>query len=123
MSKPHRLALMAFLFGGLLGCLDVVSYTEEPVHLDTFDEIIKIRYKWEAPTTGTKVAYYVGQIENNGELEDQFQLTKETWTFLDLTKERTYRFRVAGVDSAQHQGPFSIMSVPYIPGTSKEVQN
>jgi len=117
MIKAHKLVLMAFFMGGLLGCFDVVElpYTEDPVHIDTFDQIIKIRYTWSEPTVGTDIAYYVGQLETNGLTEPQYKLKEYNWTFIDMTLGRTYRFRVAGVDDEDIQGPFSIFSAPYTP--------
>ena len=67
-------------------------------------------FVWTAPTTGTPVHHYVAQVVIN-DLDTLFFDPVPTEEMLvEVTYGNKYKMRVAGVDAANIQGPWSIWS-------------
>ncbi len=67
-------------------------------------------FVWTAPSTGTPVHHYVAQVLIN-DLDTLFFDPVPTEDMLvDVTYGNKYRMRVAGVDAANIQGPWSMWS-------------
>lgn len=70
-----------------------------------------IRVQWTAPTTGSAVEHYVGEVQSW--VTDSPDTIAFTFVSQDTTASFTYayghetRCRVAGVDSLGRQGPYS----------------
>ena len=77
----------------------------------------EITYRWTEPTEGTPVVHYTIQVELAGGewIPIPAQPTEPTIT-INQDANVAYRLRVAGVDAAGHQGPWSTPSVSYTYG-------
>jgi len=75
-----------------------------------------VKYVWTEPTEGSPVVEYVVElnIDSAGWVQVAITLLPE-FTFADFEYLKTYEVRVAGVDAATRQGPFSLSSDPYVP--------
>jgi hypothetical protein len=76
------------------------------------------RISWSAPTYGTPVHHYVLQfVELGGADHDTTTVDNILDEFLDVTVTfgLTYKARVAGVDSLDRQGPWSLWTPIYGP--------
>jgi len=76
---------------------------------------IPINYTWTAPTTGTAVDHYLVEHSINGGQWTVAGTTTENSFTLNATTGQSHQIRVAGVDSADRQGIFSVASDSYTP--------
>ncbi len=76
---------------------------------------VPVNYSWTAPTTGTSVEYYVVEHSINGGQWTQIDTTTENSYTLSASESESHQIRVAGVDSEDRQGPFSLPSDPFMP--------
>ena len=72
-------------------------------------------FEWTAPTSGTPVHHYVAEVLVNEKDTLYFDSIPNEATLLEATYGNKYRMRVAGVDAAGVQGPWSEWSNPYAP--------
>lgn len=79
------------------------------------DEYFWAKYIWTAPTTGTPVVHYLGQLLSSDGDTVLYPGTWMTTMWVPMRYGETYQLRVAGVDSNRVQGPWSIWSEPYTP--------
>lgn len=74
-------------------------------------------YRWDPPTTGSPVVKYVIQVSSDGgQTSTQYVSDDDplnVFVFYDWAFATTYVIRVAGVDAADRQGPWSPWSDPY----------
>ena len=72
-----------------------------------------VLFSWTAPTTGTPAVMYTMQVDwTNG--EDYAILgIEELYESIPLLQGDTVRVRVAGIDAANVQGPWSVWSQDY----------
>jgi len=76
---------------------------------------VQANFTWTAPTSGTAVDHYIVQHSVDGGAWTQVTtVTTNTYT-LAATMGASHRIRVAGVDAASRQGPFSLPSTAYVP--------
>jgi len=76
----------------------------------------EVTYTWTAPTSGSVVDHYVVQHSVNGGPFVTINGNVPTNTFvLTASYEDEHVVRVAGVDSIDRQGPWSVSSDPYTP--------
>jgi hypothetical protein len=86
-----------------------------------------VAYRWTSPTTGTAVEHYTGEREidplDGPTYTENVPSIPDTFYSFDYEWGATIRFRVAGVDSLDRQGPWSVWSeywtdqgVPGAPG-------
>lgn len=74
-----------------------------------------VHYVWTAPTEGSPVVFYRVQLSrNDGEFTVIDTAPTTSYTLAVLWGDK-YVIRVAGVDAAGRQGPYSIPSEPYTP--------
>lgn len=76
----------------------------------------EVTYIWTAPTAGSTVVEYV--VELNIDVAGWLEVARvptTTVTFTTFEYLKSYEVRVAGVDAANRQGPFSVSSDPYVP--------
>ncbi len=78
-------------------------------------QTMDVAYQWTAPTTGSAVAHYVVQRSIDGGAWAQVATAPTVNYTLAATIGVSHRIRVAGVDAAGRQGPFSLPSDPYTP--------
>lgn len=76
---------------------------------------VQVTASWNAPTEGSPVQHYVLQIATDGGPYATVATVAGTSYTLELEIDRTYTARVAGVDSQDRQGPWSLESDPYTP--------
>ncbi len=115
MSGPHamdslrlyrRLAILLLILVLTAGVFSVAGAVKDaqPVH-----------YVWTAPTEGSPVVFYRVQLSrNDGEFAVIDSAPTTSYT-LAVEWGDKYVIRVAGVDAADRQGPYSIPSEPYTP--------
>ena len=72
-------------------------------------------FVWTAPTTGTPVDHYVAQVVINDQDTLFFDPVPSEEMLVEVTYGNKYQMRVAGVDAANIQGPWSIWSQPVAP--------
>ncbi|RLG97399.1 hypothetical protein DRO27_00085 [Candidatus Bathyarchaeota archaeon] len=75
----------------------------------------RVNWSWDAPTTGTPVAIYIMQV--NWERADDyvvFGITREYHSITAIGGDKV-KVRVAGIDTAGIQGPYSLWSEIYAP--------
>ena len=72
-------------------------------------------FVWAAPTSGSPVQHYVAEVLVNEKDTVYFESIPDESTLLEVTFGNKYRMRVAGVDAAGVQGPWSEWSDPYAP--------
>jgi len=70
---------------------------------------------WTPPTSGTPVDHYVAEVLVNEQDTLYFNSIPDESTLLEVTYGNKYRMRVAGVDAAGVQGPWSQWSLPFAP--------
>lgn len=88
------------------------------VLVDTYD----ITFFWTEPTSGSPVDRYVGELETDGGSWITWGYYPENTATLTFEKNKTYRFRVAGIDSLNRQGIFSEASDPvYVSAPVEEI--
>ena len=79
-------------------------------------QVPETTYQWTPPTIGTPVVEYVVELNTDDAGWVQIGRTPDTtFTFNDFEFGKLYEVRVAGVDSLDRQGPFSVSSDPYVP--------
>ena len=76
-----------------------------------------VNYVWTAPTEGSRVVFYRVQLSRNDGEFAVIDSTPTTSYTLAVEWGDKYVIRVAGVDAADRQGPYSIPSEPYPPET------
>jgi hypothetical protein len=75
-----------------------------------------VTYVWTAPTTGSQVVKYVVELNIDGAgWLPAGEAIGESFTFSTFEFLKSYEVRVAGVDAADRQGPYSVSSDPYMP--------
>ena len=90
---------------GLLFCLPASAQTS-----------VQVTASWDPPTTGSPVVHYVLQLSvDGGQTYGTVATVEDTSVQLELEIGQTYIARVAGVDSQDRQGPWSLPSDPYTP--------
>lgn len=99
--------MCAVLLAVVLPAASSLAQTEVPVN-----------YSWTAPTTGTAVDHYIVEHSINTGQWTQVATTTDNSYTLSATVGQSHRIRVAGVDSSDSQGPFSLPSDPYLPDFS-----
>jgi len=76
----------------------------------------EVTYSWTAPSTGSAVDHYVLQHSVNGAPFVTIDANVSNNTYiLTASYEDEHSIRVAGVDSAGRQGPWSLPADPYTP--------
>ena len=76
---------------------------------------VPVNYSWTAPSTGTPVEHYVVEHSINGGQWTQIDTTNDNSYTLSASEGQSHQIRVAGVDSEDRQGPFSVASDPFMP--------
>ena len=95
-----------------MGCVEEPALTA-PEMLGMSSIGGRLTYSWDAPTTGTPVVYYVIQVHwTRGPDFMVSDIMRKYHTIYSICDD-TVRVRVAGVDSMEIQGPYSIWSEPY----------
>jgi len=82
---------------------------------DGIDGFVWVKYTWTAPTTGTPVKIYEGQVSENEGLtwgEPRRLMHRPIYIF-PFEHGKTYQVRVRGVDAEERAGPWSEPSEPY----------
>ena len=74
-----------------------------------------VNYVWTPPTEGSPVVFYRVQLSRNDGEFAVIDSTPTTSYTLAVEWGDKYVIRVAGVDAADRQGPYSIPSEPYTP--------
>jgi hypothetical protein len=72
-----------------------------------------IMYSWNKPTTGSPVDIYIGQLEISGVVRIPFTCSEDTFWIFEVRVDKQHRLRIAGIDSAKAQGPWSMWSKIY----------
>ena len=99
-----KITMFAVLFAVMLPATASLAQTEIPIN-----------YTWTAPTTGTAVDHYLVEHSINGGQWTVAGTTTENSFTLNATTGQSHQIRVAGVDSADRQGIFSVASDSYTP--------
>ena len=76
---------------------------------------VPVNYTWTAPTTGSPVEHYVVEHSINGGQWTQIDTTNDNSYTLSASEGQSHQIRVAGVDSSDRQGIFSVASDSYMP--------
>lgn len=79
--------------------------------------VSSVKYTWTAPTEGSPAVEYTVEyrVDGGNWIAGGTAPTTE-FTFLNVFEFfKTYEVRVAGVDIIGRQGPFSLVSDPYMP--------
>lgn len=97
-----KITMFAVLLAVLLPAGSSLAQTEMPIN-----------YTWTVPTTGTAVDHYVVEHSINGGQWVQVGTANDNSYTLSATVGQTHQVRVAGVDSSDRQGPYSVPSDPY----------
>lgn len=79
---------------------------------------VRARGAWSPPTYGTPVDHYVLQHSINGASWYSYATTEDTSVVMSINFYDDHRIRVAGIDSLDRQGPFSLPSNTYCPADS-----
>ncbi len=103
--------LMIFVALGVLFGLMIVGFTVRGDIADAPDA----EYTWTAPEYGTPVDHYVAQVLVNDVDILVMGPLLSGYARVEVVYGNKYRIRVAGVDAAGNQGPYSGWSVPYTP--------
>ncbi len=74
-----------------------------------------VAYSWTVPTAGTAVVHYVVEHSVDGGAWTQIATTSTNSYTLSAAVGLSHQIRVAGVDAASRQGPFSVPSDAYLP--------
>jgi hypothetical protein len=106
-SKGH--VIMKLVKTALLTTIAILAFSSFAMAQE------EINYTWSAPTEGSTVVHYVVQHQiDGGSWANIGTVTVESYT-LTADYDITHSIRVAGVDSEDRQGPWSIASDPYTP--------
>lgn len=74
---------------------------------------VVVRWTWTPPTSGTPVDHYVVEIERTS--HSASAVVSRNSFLMNVPMDDLVRVRVAGVDAADRQGPFSQWSEYYTP--------
>lgn len=99
-----KITMFAVMLAVILPAASSLAQTEMPV-----------TYTWTAPTSGTAVDFYIIQHSVDGGNWTQVATSTENTYTLTATVGQSHQIRVAGVDSGNRQGPYSVASDPYLP--------
>jgi len=98
-----KITMFAVLFAVLLPAGSSLAQTEMPIN-----------YEWTVPTSGTAVDHYVVEHSIDGGQWVQVGTSNDNSFTLSATVGQSHQIRVAGMDSSDRQGPYSVASDPYM---------
>lgn len=114
-GNPSRTGWIARL-SLVLGCLALFAIGATAARAQAEVEATAV---WGAPTTGTPVDYYVLQHSVNGSAWTTVAAPVDATYAFQVTTGDSHQVRVAGVDAEGRQGPYSLPSDPFIPGSTE----
>lgn len=105
----------------LVGCSSDISnpaFTEDRANQTKFVNVV---VSWTAPTTGSPVDYYTLEARIGGKPYRMLCEPPDTFAVVRVATGVMHVFRVAGTDSMDRTGPYSVESDPYIADPDNEL--